>query len=300
MITAILTFIFVWSLFYERMPRPILIVLCAGLGIFFALTRRHKHSQVLPSDVLAQISPLKKMNSALKLWTLLALMVICVASKNPYTGLFLTLAMFLIAVFANRTGVHHYVQIMVLPISFLLIGGIALLFEISSGPTGVLNFNIFGLWISVNEKAQLHTALVISRAFGAVSCLCVLSITTPMSDIIGVLRRARCPGIIIDLMYLIYRYIFILLSLHHEMHNAAKSRLGFRGFRTSLRATGKIYANLLARSYQFAGKNYDAMESRCYDAGICFLEYRNKITFLHGFVSVMFLSVSLCLALLPL
>ena len=298
MITAALAFVFVLCLFYGQIPQPFLFLLCAGLGVALALARRHKHSQQLPNNVLAQISPLKRVNPALKFWTLLALMVISIASKNPYAGLFLVMAMFLLAVFASGVSVHHYVQVMVLPISFLLIGGLALLFEVSSGPTGVLSFNAFGLWLSVSEKAQIQTALVISRAFGAVSCLCVLSITTPMPDIIGVLRRARCPDLIIDLMYLIYRYIFILLSLHHVMRDAAKSRLGFRDFRTSMRATGRIYANLLARSYQFAGKNYDAMESRCYDAGIRFLEHRNKVTFAQGFTSVMLLCVSLCLSLL--
>jgi cobalt/nickel transport system permease protein len=302
MIIAVLTFAFVWCLFYGQIPLPLLIPLCAGLGIFFAVARRHKHSPVLPNDVLAQISRLKNINPTLKFWTLLALMIICVASQNPYTGLFLLLAMFLFAVFVSGVSVHHSLQIMVLPIAFLLIGGFALLFELTSGPTGVLNIPVFdwGWWLSVSEKAQLQTALVLSRAFGAVSCLCVLSITTPMPDIIGVLRRARCPDLIIDLMYLIYRYIFILLSLHHEMYNAAKSRLGFRGFRASLRATGSIYANLLARSYQFAGRNYDAMESRCYETGIRFLENRSKVKFAHGGISVLFLSATLCLALLPL
>ncbi|MCL2163865.1 MAG: cobalt ECF transporter T component CbiQ [Oscillospiraceae bacterium] len=300
MITAVLAFVFVWSLFYEQIPQPFLLMLCVGLGIFLAFTSRHKHSQFLSNDVLAQASPLRKVNPTLKFWTLLALMIINVASRNPYTGLFLMLVMFIFAVFAGRVSVHNYVQVIVLPVLFLLIGGLALLFEVSYGPTGVLNFNIFGLWLSVSEKAQLQTALVISRAFGAVSCLCVLSITTPMPDIIGVLRRARCPDFIIDLMYLIYRYIFILLTIHHEMYNAAKSRLGFRDHRTSLRATGRIYANLLARSYQFADKNFDAMESRCYDSGVNFLEHRGKITFVHGCYSVILISVSLCLGLLPL
>jgi cobalt/nickel transport system permease protein len=268
MITAALVFVFVWSLFYGRIPQSFLLPLCAGAGIFFVVFRRHSHSQFLSNDVLAQISRLKSVNSMLKFWTLFSLMVISVTSRNPCTGLFLTLTMFMFAVSVSGVSVRHYVQIMVLPVSFLLIGGLALLFEMTSGPTGVLNINVFGLWFSISQKAQLQTALVISRAFGAVSCLRVLSIMTPMPDIIGVLRRARCPDLIIDLMYLIYRYIFILLSLHHEMRSAAESRLGFRDYRTSLRATGRIYANLLARSYGFASRNFDAMESRCYDTGI--------------------------------
>ena len=299
MITAVLTFVFAWSLLYQQIPQPFLFLLCTGLGIVFTLTHRHRHSQFLSNDVLAQASRLRKVNPALKFWTLLALMIISVASRNPYTGLFLTLAMFIVAVLVSGASAHHYAQVMMLPVSFLLIGGIALLYEVSYGPTGVLNLNVFGVWLSVSAKAQLQTTLVISRAFGAVSCLCVLSITTPMPDIICVLRRVRCPDFIVDLMYLIYRYIFILISLHHEMRNAAKSRLGFRDYRTSLRATGKIYANLLARSYGFASRNFDAMESRCYDTGITFIERRNRITFVHGCFSATLLIVSLCLALLP-
>ena len=300
MITAVLTFVFVWSLFYEQIPQPLLLPLCVGTGSFFAITRRHKHSGFLSNDVLAQISRLKKVNPTLKFWTLLALMVISVASRNPYTGLFLMLAMFIIAVFVGGVSVHHYVQVMVLPVSFLLIGGLALLFEVSSGTIGILNINVFGFWLIVSENSQSQTALVISRAFGAVSCLCVLSVTTPMPDIIGVLRRARCPDFIIDLMYLIYRYVFILILMHFDMRNAARSRLGYRDFRTSMRATGNIYANLLSRSYKVAAMNFDAMESRCYESGIIFMEHRKKITFAQGCLSVILLSVSLCLSLTPL
>ena len=251
-------------------------------------------------DVLAQRSRLKNINPALKFWTLFILLILSVASRNAFTGIFLTIAMLVLAVAAGGLGLRHYLRILALPMSFLLIGGLALLFEVSAEPIGNMSFQIFGYWLCVTENTQAQTTLVIFRALGAVSCLCVLSVTTPMSDIIGVLRRARCPELLIDLMYLIYRYIFILLSLHHDMRDAAKSRLGFRDYWTSLRTTGKIYSNLLARSYQFAGKNFDAMESRCYDGGIRFLERRSGITFAQASVCAALLFVSLCISLLPL
>jgi cobalt/nickel transport system permease protein len=201
-------------------------------------------------------------------------------------------------IFAGRLRLHQCVQIMALPASFLMIGGLALLFESSSGPAGVLYINIFGYFLSVSAETQAHTALIIARSFGAFSCLCFLGVTTPMPEIIGVLRKAKCPELVIDLMYLIYRYTFILLSLHHEMHDAAKSRLGFRDYRTGLRATGMIYSNLFVRSYQFASKNFDAMESRCYDTGIRFIEHKNKIKPWHVCIFAALLFVSLYLSLL--
>lgn len=300
MVTAVLAMVFTYCLFFGKIKQPFLLSICVVLGALLAYFSRHEHSESLSVDVLAQTSRLKDINPALKFWTLLALMIICAASKRPLTGVFLMAAMLALSVLAGDLSLHHYIHILTLPASFLLSGGFSLLLEISPEPIGVLNLQAFSSWLCVSESSQSQTALTVSRGLGAMSCLCLLSLTTPMPHIIGVLRQARCPELIIDLMYLIYRYIFILLSLHQEMYDAAKSRLGFRDLRTSLRATGRIYSNLLARSYQFAGKNFDAMESRCYDTGIRFLERRSTVTALHLFVSASLLLVSLCLSLLPL
>ena len=294
MITAVLAFLFVWCLFYGRIPLPYLLLLCAGLGVSLAYAGRHKHSDFLSIDVLAQSSRLKTINPGLKFGVIIALIIISVASPNMYTGIFLMITMISIMIFSGRLWPHQIVQIMALPASFLMIGGLALLFESTSGASGVLYVNIFGQYLSVSAETQARTALIIARSFGAFSCLCFLGVTTPMPDIISVLRKIRCPELVIDLMYLIYRYTFILLSLHHGMHTAAKSRLGFGNYLTGLRATGLIYSNLFIRSYQFASRNFDAMESRCYDTGIRFLDHQSNIKPLHvGVFAVLLLAAFL-------
>ena len=63
-----------------------------------------------------------------------------------------------------------------------------------------------------------------------------------------------------------------------------------------MRSTGKIYSNLLVRGYQFAGKNFDAMESRCYDTGIRFLERSHRVTLMQASVAAVLIAASLCLA----
>ena len=119
-----------------------------------------------------------------------------------------------------------------------------------------------------------------------------------MSDLIGVLRRARCPDVLIELMYLIYRYIFTLITMYHTMRDAAKSRLGYVDYRTSLRTTGDLYASLLGRCYRHANKIFDAMESRCFDTGIRFLENREKVTVLHATIAIGLALFTLTLSLL--
>ena len=246
-------------------------------------------------DALAYSSRLGKVNPSLKFWTTIAMMVICVSARSPYAGIFLSVAMPVLVVFVGGLKLRDYITMLALPLSFLMMGGVALLFEVTAQSGGILSIPFFGHWLCVTSTTQIRTVLVLSRALGAVSCLYFLSLTTPMSELIGVLRRAKCPNVLIGLMYLIYRYIFILLSMHRAMKNAAKSRLGYINYRTGLRTTGNIYSNLLARSYRQATSNFDAMESRCYDTEIRFLENRGKITGMHLSVAVFIVVCTLCL-----
>ena len=298
MITAILTMAVVWCLFYGRISLAALTPLCVGLGAALSWLGRHKHTQFLTIDVLAQTSRLSRVNPSLKFWTVLALMALCVSARSPAVGIFLTAAMLISTVYIGGLELHAYVHLLALPVSFLMISGLALLFEVTAQPTGIFSIHAFGFWFCVSTGAQIRTMLVMARALGAVSCLYFLSLTTPMSELIGVLRRARCPDVVIELMYLIYRYIFILLTMYHTMRDSAKSRLGYIDYRTSIRTTGNLYSNLLARSYRQANRNFDAMESRCYDTGIRFLENRERITGIQAAVAIAVTILTLCLSLL--
>jgi cobalt/nickel transport system permease protein len=82
------------------------------------------------------------------------------------------------------------------------------------------------------------------------------------------------------------------------MREAAKSRLGFADYRASMRTTGNLFANLLGRSYRYANRNFDAMESRCFNTEIRFMENREKVTCLHTVFAVGITLLTLALSLL--
>ncbi|GHU60334.1 hypothetical protein FACS1894171_1400 [Clostridia bacterium] len=297
MITAILTMVIAWCLFYGRIPLEALVPLCLGLGIVLFVLGRHKHTQFFTIDVLAQASRLNRINPDLKFWTVLALIGVCVASPSPIVGVTLTVVMAVLTVWVGNLKPHDYVCLLALPVSFLMLSGLALLFEINTQSYGVISIPVFGFWLNVSPESQIRATLVMSRSLGAVSCLYLLSLTTPMSELIGVLRRIRCPDVLVELMYLIYRYIFMLLSMYYTMRGAAESRLGHANYRTSVRTTGQLYSNLLARSYQQAHKNFDAMESRCFDKEIRFLETKKRIYTAHAVAAAGLAALALSLAL---
>ena len=85
------------------------------------------------------------------------------------------------------------------------------------------------------------------------------------------LSQLKVPEVMISLMYLMYRYIFVLLETYQGMKVAAESRMGYAHYWKSIRTTGLVYRNLLVKSYEHAMHNFDAMESRCFDGQVKFL-----------------------------
>lgn len=117
---------------------------------------------------------------------------------------------------------------------FLLLSGLTLLWDFYQKlpDEAVLSLPFFGGWLAVVPAAQSLAMLVLSRALGAVSCLYFLSLSTPLPELLAVLRRVHVPAIMVELAVLIYRYIFILLATFREMKDSAASPAGIPGTET--------------------------------------------------------------------
>ena len=98
----------------------------------------------------------------------------------------------------------------------------------------------------------------------AVSCLYFLSTSTPMTELFTALRRMHIPGFLVEMMELVYRYIFVLLEAASQIRNAQECRLGYATLKTGFYSTGQLISNLFLRAYRQADRTYTAMESRGY------------------------------------
>ncbi|MCL2632807.1 MAG: hypothetical protein FWD45_06990, partial [Coriobacteriia bacterium] len=184
LITAALSFLFLFCLVYGRLPLPALIVISTGIAIALLINSRHEHNEFISIDVVAQLSRLKRVNALLKIATLLLLMIICVASQTVWTGVFLCTVMLFLTVLIGGIKLHEYLQILALPVSFLLISGLVLLFEARPEPEGVISIAFFSQWLCISQAAQLFAGLVVARALGAISCLLTMGMSTTMPEII--------------------------------------------------------------------------------------------------------------------
>lgn len=277
MITSVLAGFVMFSLWVGTLPTAASAALCLLVGVGLAAFGSHSHGGVLVMDIYARRSRYFKWSPALKTVGCVLLLFLCAASPTPRVPLALAVVLAALTVWGG-IPLHKYLALLSLPAAFLLLSGLALLWDYARVMDGVAAIPFWNGWLVVTAAAQVRARLVMARALGAVSCLYFLSTSTTMPEILSVLRRAHVPSVMTELAVFIYRYIFVLLSVYQSMRDAAASRLGYSGFARSIRTTGALYGNLLASSFRRAGACFDAMESRCYDGESRFLEEKKPVT----------------------
>ena len=122
-----------------------------------------------------------------------------------------------------------------------------------------------GSWyFGVTAESVHQFGQVFLQCLAAVSCLYFLSTSTPMTELFTALRRMHIPGFLVEMMELVYRYIFVLLEAASQIRNAQECRLGYATLKTGFYSTGQLISNLFLRAYRQADRTYTAMESRGY------------------------------------
>lgn len=283
MIQALLAAVIVCCLLAGRVTTAVLAA--AGVVTFAvlwpALRHGHSHTHWTAIDYYAQQSRLHRVPAGLKAALTLIWIVLVLAAGSPVVSVFAIVLTFFLTVAVGRTPFRTLLHLYATPLTFVLLSGLALLFDITPTAVGAVSLPVLGRYLSVTAETQALALRIMLGAAAAVSCLYALCLSTPLYALIAALGRAKVPEILIELMYLIYRYIFVLSATLSQMKTAAASRLGYVGFGAAMRSTGRIMTSLLVASFQKASASFDAMQSRCYEGRLRFLEERNPLKFSH-------------------
>lgn len=187
----------------------------------------------------------------------------------PLAGLLLILlTVSLVALLGARIPSLLYGRVMTIPMTFILIGASSLLVTLSY-PSNHLH-------IGFAEAGILPAIHLVARAMAAASCLIFFSLTTPTADWMPLLRKFYVPAVVVDLMLMTYRLLFVFAERLSTLQQAQAARLGNLTFRSRIRTTGLIGANLFIRSLDRARRIELGMESRCYNGEIPCLPFERK------------------------
>jgi cobalt/nickel transport system permease protein len=192
-------------------------------------------------DRFAYSNALRNVHPAEKLFFSLSCMLISLIGGSRYIHLTVFFIMVAAALFMARIPLRYYLKVMAAAVVFIFLGSAAVAY----------NFTDF-----------YGAAFVFSRASAAISCFYFLILTTPVADILSVLRKIRVPPVVLELMGLTYRFIFVFMDISQKTRTAQASRLGYGTLKNSYRATGILISSLFARMFRQVDNLNAVLDSR--------------------------------------
>ncbi len=239
-------------------------------------------------DRLCYQSRLRYVNAEEKFVYAILTLIFCVASRSFAVALIAFAANGILTVGKGGISLSRYCRLLLIPVSFLVVGTAAILVDVSEIPMDAFAFPVGDRYLTGSRATTMEALRVCAAAFSSATCLYFLALNTTMTDILDVLRKLRLPSLFIELMMLIYRFIFLLFETAGAIRISQESRLGDRNYRTKARSFGEMGSALFIRALSRSNSLYDAMESRGYDGKIRVLSQqqpprKKKILMIAGF-----------------
>ncbi|WP_321505091.1 cobalt ECF transporter T component CbiQ [uncultured Methanoregula sp.] len=237
-------------------------------------------------DSIAQQSSFRHIHPGTKLILALGSLIICLVSPFPVVPLISGIVLSLVLIVPGRISPRVYGEILLGPAIFTAISIVVLLFMLGGGDV-IWRFNPLP-WIdlSITTGAVQESTLVLCRVFGCSVSLFFIALTTPMTDLFNGMKRVGIPIELIDLMMIIYRYIFIVYDQAVEIWNAQVMRLGYSRPREAVRSFSMLCGMLFISSWIAGEDLIRAMDCRCYNGIMPSLDSAEPIRW-HSLVPVL-------------
>ncbi|MFF2856295.1 MULTISPECIES: cobalt ECF transporter T component CbiQ [unclassified Peribacillus] len=219
---------------------------------------------------LKDVHPLEKMVFAI------SLLLFSLTVRDMTVSLITFTVMSALIIFAAKIPVSYYFKLLLLPGFFILSGTITILFSFTSKFTSFSN--IWWSWkvgnwqIFISDDSIGTVINLITVVIGSISCLYFLTLTTPITVILSVMRKLKVPSLLVDLIELTYRFIFIFLETALAIHQSQASRLGYGSLRKGIRSLGLLTSSLFLGVLQRSGHLTMAMNARGYQENLSYIE----------------------------
>lgn len=228
---------------------------------------------MLNTDTYAYASRLKAVDPMQKFIFAFLTLGVCLWADQLLVSIAVIIIMSGVAIGLGGVPLSVWLKFMFVPITFLIIGIFTIAINISQESNNyIFAFPVAGFWVGISEVGIYQGINLFFRVLGSVSCLYFLSLSTPMVDLLSVLRKLRLPKLVVEMMGLIYRFIFVLLETSATMFIAQNSRLGYVNLASGYRSMGSLASALFIRAYKRSNDLYTSLEARGYNGELKVLE----------------------------
>ncbi|WP_379133132.1 cobalt ECF transporter T component CbiQ [Paenibacillus sp. sgz500958] len=226
------------------------------------------------SNRFRQVSPMWKSMFAASMFLLSYIL-------HPALQLVIALWMIVWSVGYARIPVRAYGMLLGAALLFYGMSLPALLIEVGSPSSGeaVISIALPGTAQAayISFDGLFTAGLLLSRMAACLTCMFFIIFTTPFAELLQVLRRLRVPQIVLELMLIMYRFLFLLSDTAHGMLLARKLRGGRRGFAMKLKETAGMAGGLFAKTmHRYHGLS-QGLETRGFTGEIILPPYKARL-----------------------
>jgi len=205
-------------------------------------------------------SPVHDRDARAKTIALFAIVIICVTT--PPTAWFafcIYAAMVVIIAAASHVPYRYLFSRALVVVPFILMVALFMPFMHAKGPA-----THWG-WLTVSQSGLLVLWNVTAKSLISVSCLILLTSTTPFSDLMRGFERLHVPSFFTTVSSFMYRYVFVIVDEAERMKRAGDSRNYNGRWLWHAKVIGHMVASLFLRSQERAEHVYNAMCARGFD-----------------------------------
>ncbi|GAA0101766.1 cobalt ECF transporter T component CbiQ [Paraclostridium bifermentans] len=203
---------------------------------------------MLEIDNCAYLNNIKDVNPLIKLGITFIGVIASMLTQNANIHILIMLFMTALILFIARVDMKLYIKCLKIPIIFLIIGiGLNLINISFENKDYIFNVNILGLYIGTTEFAVKSSVNILLRAMSCIISIYFLILTTPFNQLIIVLKKLYIPHTLIELMILIYRFIFIFIEEAEEIYKSQQLKFGYTNLRTSYNSMSLLIKTLFFR-----------------------------------------------------
>ena len=222
-------------------------------------------------DRYAYSNRIRTIDPAHKAGLAFTVLLLCLLLNEPLVGLLVVGWMYLLAVRLAEISGRVFGRVLLAEATFLVLATIGVVISLSlTDPRGTMPWagSVGPVWISGSPDTLYQGITLVMRALGCAAAMNFLALTTPLVDMLELFRRWRVPVILIDIMVIIYRFIFVLLDSLDRMHTAQRSRLGYHTtYMRSMNNAALLGSRLFIDAFQRSRHLQIALDSRGYDGG---------------------------------
>lgn len=156
-----------------------------------------------------------------------------------------------------RIPVQVYSRVWATATFFLLISLPALVVDVRAVGNGAampgtwIGGVMIGPWlVGISQVGAIQAAEIAMRSLSCLSCLLFILFTTPFAELLGVLRQCRVPPLLLDLLLLMYRFVFLFLDVVDQLQRAQQARGGYRTRQRWMHSVTLLTGQLVVRSLQ--------------------------------------------------